>query len=211
MTILKKLPLALPILWACITPNAYADNQELAPMFGTWQCHAEASVNIPGGKNADSSTNSVKMVETYTATTTPDGMSVGDDTTIFYLQTQDRVLPIEVSSHSKGQYKLNDGTLKLRVLEWQLLQGRIYPKEKNKLLAQYIKSDAPASARSQFSAKMERLAEDFADTVAKSFQDRVGKEASMPFKLTSTGSGKMEKTFGTGPSASVHYCTRPPK
>ena len=58
----------------------------------------------------------LKMVETYTVMTTADGISEGDDSTIFYFPSGEKLMPIEVISYSKARYRLQGDTLKLLVL-----------------------------------------------------------------------------------------------
>jgi hypothetical protein len=183
------------------TPSLYAS--DLAPMLGSWQCTAQAEIALPinAGKP-------LKMVETYTVMTTADGISEGDDSTIFYFPLGEKLMPIEVISHSKAQYRLQGDTLKLLVLTWELREGRIAPKERADFITSMLGKNAPAAARSQLGAKIDRMAEDFAETIAKSFQARIGKESSMPFRVTTTGAGKIEKTFGSGPKAVTHQCVR---
>lgn len=198
-----KMHIPILLLLSCMiaTPSLYAS--DLAPMLGSWQCTAQAEIALPinAGKP-------LKMVETYTVMTTADGISEGDNSTIFYFPLEEKLMPIEVISHSKAQYRLQDDTLKLLVLTWELREGRIAPKERADFITSMLGKNAPAAARSQLGAKIDRMAEDFAETIAKSFQARIGKESSMPFRLTTTGAGKIEKTFGSGPKAVTHQCIR---
>ncbi|MBP2543895.1 hypothetical protein [Acinetobacter guillouiae] len=198
-----KMHIPILLLLSCMiaTPSLYAS--DLAPMLGSWQCTAQAEIALPinAGKP-------LKMVETYTVMTTADGISEGDDSTIFYFPLGEKLMPIEVISHSKAQYRLQDDTLKLLVLTWELREGRIAPKERADFITSMLGKNAPAAARSQLGAKIDRMAEDFAETIAKSFQARIGKESSMPFRLTTTGAGKIEKTFGSGANAVTHQCIR---
>lgn len=198
-----KMHIPILLLLSCMiaTPSLYAS--DLAPMLGSWQCTAQAEIALPinAGKP-------LKMVETYTVMTTADGISEGDDSTIFYFPLGEKLMPIEVISHSKAQYRLQGDTLKLLVLTWELREGRIAPKERADFITSMLGKNAPAAARSQLGAKIDRMAEDFAETIAKSFQARIGKESSMPFRLTTTGAGKIEKTFGSGPKAVTHQCVR---
>ena len=195
------IPILLLLSWIIATPSLYAS--DLAPMLGSWQCTAQAEIALPinAGKP-------LKMVETYTVMTTADGISEGDDSTIFYFPLGEKLMPIEVISHSKAQYRLQGDTLKLLVLTWELREGRIAPKERADFITSMLGKNAPAAARSQLGAKIDRMAEDFAETIAKSFQARIGKESSMPFRVTTTGAGKIEKTFGSGPKAVTHQCVR---
>jgi len=198
-----KMHIPILLLLSCMiaTPSLYAS--DLAPMLGSWQCTAQAEIALPinAGKP-------LKMVETYTVMTTADGISEGDDSTIFYFPLGEKLMPIEVISHSKAQYRLQGDTLKLLVLTWELREGRIAPKERADFITSMLGKNAPAAARSQLGAKIDRMAEDFAETIAKSFQARIGKESSMPFRVTTTGAGKIEKTFGSGPKAVTHQCVR---
>lgn len=198
-----KMHIPILLLLSCMiaTPSLYAS--DLAPMLGSWQCTAQAEIALPinAGKP-------LKMVETYTVMTTADGISEGDDSTIFYFPLGEKLMPIEVISHSKAQYRLQGDTLKLLVLTWELREGRIAPKERADFITSMLGKNAPAAARSQLGAKIDRMAEDFAETIAKSFQARIGKESSMPFRVTTTGAGKIEKTFGSGPKAVTHQCIR---
>lgn len=198
-----KMHIPILLLLSCMiaTPSLYASN--LAPMLGSWQCTAQAEIALPinAGKP-------LKMVETYTVMTTADGISEGDDSTIFYFPLGEKLMPIEVISHSKAQYRLQGDTLKLLVLTWELREGRIAPKERADFITSMLGKNAPAAARSQLGAKIDRMAEDFAETMAKSFQARIGKESSMPFRLTTTGAGKIERTFGSGANAVTHQCVR---
>ncbi|MRT38929.1 hypothetical protein GJV03_17335 [Acinetobacter sp. RIT698] len=148
------------------------------------------------------------MVETYTVMTTADGISEGDDSTIYYLPTGEKLMPIEVISHSKAQYRLQGDTLKLLVLNWELREGRIAPKERADFITSMLGKNAPAATRSQLGAKIDRMAEDFAEMIAKNFQARIGKESSIPFRMTATGAGKIERTFGSGANAVTHQCVR---
>lgn len=198
-----KMHIPILLLLSCMiaTPSLYAS--DLAPMLGSWQCTAQAEIALPinAGKP-------LKMVETYTVMTTADGISEGDDSTIFYFPLGEKLMPIEVISHSKAQYRLQGDTLKLLVLTWELREGRIAPKERADFITSMLGKNAPAAARSQLGAKIDRMAEDFAETIAKSFQARIGKESSTPFRVTTTGAGKIEKTFGSGPKAVTHQCVR---
>ncbi|MFW2173872.1 hypothetical protein ACG95N_10175 [Acinetobacter guillouiae] len=198
-----KMHIPILLLLSCMiaTPSLYAS--DLAPMLGSWQCTAQAEIALPinAGKP-------LKMVETYTVMTTADGISEGDDSTIFYFPLGEKLMPIEVISHSKAQYRLQGDTLKLLVLTWELREGRIALKERADFITSMLGKNAPAAARSQLGAKIDRMAEDFAETIAKSFQARIGKESSMPFRVTTTGAGKIEKTFGSGPKAVTHQCVR---
>ena len=198
-----KMHIPILLLLSCMiaTPSLYAS--DLAPMLGSWQCTAQAEIALPinAGKP-------LKMVETYTVMTTADGISEGDDSTIFYFPLGEKLMPIEVISHSKAEYRLQGDTLKLLVLTWELREGRIAPKERADFITSMLGKNAPAAARSQLGAKIDRMAEDFAETIAKSFQARIGKESSTPFRVTTTGAGKIEKTFGSGPKAVTHQCVR---
>ena len=197
----KHIPILLLLSCMITTPFLYAS--DLAPMLGSWQCTAQAEIALPinAGKP-------LKMVETYTVMTTADGISEGDDSTIFYFPSGEKLMPIEVISYSKARYRLQGDTLKLLVLTWELREGRIAPKERADFITSMLGKNAPAAARSQFGAKIDRMAEDFAETIAKSFQARIGKESSTPFRVTTTGAGKIEKTFGSGPKAVTHRCVR---
>ena len=198
-----KMHIPILLLLSCMiaTPSLYAS--DLAPMLGSWQCTAQAEIALPinAGKP-------LKMVETYTVMTTADGISEGDDSTIFYFPLGEKLMPIEVISHSKAEYRLQGDTLKLLVLTWELREGRIAPKERADFITSMLGKNAPAAARSQLGAKIDRMAEDFAETIAKSFQARIGKKSSTPFRVTTTGAGKIEKTFGSGPKAVTHQCVR---
>ena len=195
-----------------IIPSAYASSNELAPMLGTWRCHTESSLIIPNKSDSpQTSLNLIKMLETYSTSTTEDGVSVGDGTTIYYIPVGDNLLPVEVTSHSKVLYQLDQGILKFKVLEWELRDGRIFSKERTNALAKFFSKDMSASTRSQLSAKLERLAEDFVESVTKSFQSMIGKEKRIPLSLRTIGVNEIQKTFGTGSTAIIHYCIRPSK
>lgn len=198
-----KMHIPILLLLSCMVAPPSLHASDLAPMLGSWQCTAQAEIALPinAGKP-------LKMVETYTVMTTADGISEGDDSTIFYFPLGEKLMPIEVISHSKAQYRLQGDTLKLLVLTWELREGRIAPKERADFITSMLGKNAPAAARSQLGAKIDRMAEDFAETIAKSFQARIGKESSMPFRVTTTGAGKIEKTFGSGPKAVTHQCVR---
>lgn len=199
-----KMHIPILLLLSCMiaTPSLYAS--DLAPMLGSWQCSAQAEITLPikGGNKP------LKMVETYTVITTADGIGEGDDSTIYYLPTGEKLMPIEVISHSKAQYRLQGDTLKLLVLNWELREGRIAPKERADFITSMLGKNAPAATRSQLGAKIDRMAEDFAEMIAKNFQARIGKESSIPFRMTATGSGKIERTFGSGANAVTHQCVR---
>ena len=195
------IPILLLLSWMIATPSLYAS--DLAPMLGSWQCTAQTEIALPinAGKP-------LKMVETYTVMTTADGISEGDNSTIFYFPSGEKLMPIEVISHSKAQYRLQGDTLKLLVLTWELREGRIAPKERADFITSMLGKNAPAATRSQLGAKIDRMAEDFAEMIAKNFQARIGKESSIPFRMTATGPGKIERTFGSGANAVTHQCVR---
>ena len=200
-----KTHISILFLLSCMiaTPTLYAS--DLTPMLGTWQCSAQAEVAL----NINGANKPLKMVESYTVMTAADGISEGDDSTIYYLPTGENLMPIEVISHSKAQYRLQGDSLKLLVLNWELREGRIAPKERADFITSMLGKNAPAAARSQFGAKIDHMAESFAEeAIAKTFLARIGKESSMPFRVTTTGAGKIEKTFGSGPKAVTHQCVR---
>jgi len=189
-------------------PTTYAGSKDLAPMLGTWQCRAEGQMRASGKEQGSKP---IKLVETYTGTTTADGMSEADDTTVYYLPVNDKLMPIEVVTHSSARYRLEGGTLYLLATSYELREGRIHGPERAAFVASIAGKDTPASARSQMGAKLDRMAEDFAEMVVKNYQGMVAKkkEIPIPFRLSMPAPGKLEKTFGNGENASVHRCVRP--
>ena len=181
---------------------ASADEQSTAPMFGSWKCTSEQIMQ--GGDKP------IKVVESYTSKMTSDGVGEGDSTVLFYLPSiaQGSTLPVEMVSHSRARYDVQGDTLKLTIMDFNLThEGRIPSTARAAFLKENLQPNASASTRSQMGAKVDRMAENFVEKFAQNYQSQVGKQLSIPFRMTIPAPGKLQKIFGNGATAATHQCT----